>query len=82
MQIQKQNSGLVSTLDFKTHEFHEIPNILNTVVGIRPIGSLMNLDTEEKLKEENKFTKSEVCDLIKNPVNFKNEPIEFINNQD
>ena len=82
LQIQKQNSGLVSTLDFKTHEFHEIPNILNTVVGIRPIGSLMNLDTEEKLKEENKFTKSEVWDLIKNPVNFKNEPIEFINNQD
>jgi hypothetical protein len=80
LEKHKQNSGLVATLDFKMHEFHEIPNILNTVVGIRPLGSLMNLDTEEKLKEENKFIKSDVWELIKNPVSIKNDKIVFTNN--
>jgi hypothetical protein len=78
----KNNSGLVSTLVFKTHEYYQIPNIFNTVVGIRPLGSLMNLDTEDKLKEGKNFKNSQVWDLIKNPVNIKNEKIEFTNKQD
>lgn len=81
LQNYKQNSGLVSTLDFKMYEFHEIPSVFNLVAGIRPLGSLMNLDTEEKLKDEKKFKKSEVWDLIEIPVNIKNERIQ-INNQD
>ena len=81
LQNRKQNSGLVSTLDFKTYEFHEIPSIFNLVVGIRPLGSLMNLDTEEKLKDEKKFVKSDTWDLILEPVNIRNEKIDFTDNQ-
>jgi hypothetical protein len=81
LQNHKQNSGLVSTLDFKTYEFHEIPSIFNLVVGIRPLGSLMNLDTEEKLKDEKKFVKSDTWDLISEPVNIRNEKIDFTDNQ-
>ena len=73
----KKNSGLVSTLDFKTHDYYEIPNILNTVVGIRPLGSLINLDTEDTLKEETEFVESEVWRLIKEPINIKNEQINL-----
>lgn len=82
LKVHKNNSGLVSTLVFKTHEYYEIPNIFNTVVGIRPLGPLMNLDTEDKLKDQNNFKKSEVWDLIKTPVNIKNESIAFKNKQD
>jgi hypothetical protein len=82
LEKHKNNSGLVSTLVFKTHEYHQIPIVFNTIAGIRPIGHLMNLDTEDKLKEEKNFKYSEVWDLIKNPVNIKNEPIELTKKQD
>jgi hypothetical protein len=78
----KQNSGLISTLDFITEKYYEIPNIMNTVLGLRPLGGLINLNTEDKLKEKIKFSKNDAWDLIKNPVNIKNEPIEFTNKQD
>ena len=82
LEKHKNNSGLVSTLVFKKHEYYQIPNMFNTVVGIRPLGPLMNLDTEDKLKDQANFKKSDVWDLIKNPVNIKNETINITNNQD
>ena len=75
----KNNSGLVTTLDFSTDTYYENINIFNSIVGIRPLGGLENLNTEDKLKEKINFSKNDAWDLLKDPENIKGEKIEINN---